>query len=176
MNAEEFILIPKNMYMQQRPMVQQILQNPNINATGKQLSILQRYAKPQQMDGMDQIHTAPVRQTVKEMVMGSLLTFNEGQKKRSSHIYDKLTENEHLSIDNNGHIEIDAVTSGLLMSTFLYDIQQPTKRLQPIHEDILNHLGIPDHVVANKEAKTIISSWVPFSPSKPRRGTSVILK
>ena len=173
MNAEEFVLIPKNMYMQQRPMVQQILQTPNSNATGKQLSLLQRYAKPRQMEDTG-IYAPPVRTTLKETVMDSLLSLTEGQKKKSSHVYDKLTaETEHLSIDNNGYIEIDGVESGLLMSTFLYDLQQPTKHLHPIHEDILNHLGIPDHVVGNKSAKAIINSWVPFSPKQPRGKTVV---
>ena len=43
MNAEEFILIPKNQYMRDRPIVDQLINDPAIKAKSKQLSVLQRY-------------------------------------------------------------------------------------------------------------------------------------
>ncbi len=46
MSPEEFILIPRNMYYQQRPVVEQVLQNPAITETEKYLSVLQRFTTP----------------------------------------------------------------------------------------------------------------------------------
>lgn len=44
MLLEEFVLIPKKMYMEESPAVNQVLSNSQIQSKAKQLSLLQRYS------------------------------------------------------------------------------------------------------------------------------------
>lgn len=162
MSAEEFILIPKNMYVQQSPIVEQVLNNPQISSTGQQLSILQRF-RPSSSAPEPEI-SEPIQPTksMKETVIESLLPLSDIQSKRSSHIYDALLLNPKFSLDTNAQIEIGSKPTGLRIGSFLFNIQQPKKILDPTHKLILKELRLEEYLVANKAAKIISNKWVSF--------------
>ena len=87
----------------------------------------------------------------------------DSQKKKSVHIYDKLEAHGRLSLDNDGRIEIDNTPTGVLMSSFLYDVQQPFKKLDSGFEIVLRELFVPELGMANKIAKAIAQDgWEKF--------------
>jgi len=170
MSAVEFVLIPKEMYLPQRPVVEQILYNPNISATGKQLSILQRFKTQKKLPEEPEPIVVPAK-TLKETVFDSLVTLTDAQKRKSDLIYDSIETSPRLSLDNNGQIQIDNSPTGLFVGTFLYELQQPTKKLDKVYEPILKDIGIAEHLVANKFAKQIIvHEWIKFSTPTKRTG------
>ena len=48
--AEEFILVPKKLYLKDQPLTEQILENPQIKHKSSQLSIVNR-VRPKDYDG-----------------------------------------------------------------------------------------------------------------------------
>ena len=123
MSAEEFILVPRSMYIQDRPVVEQVLHNPLIASREKQLSLLQRYDTHRyETPPPEPEHVPPPPKTAKEKVFDSLVALKETAKKKSSFIYDRLEASHRLSLDNDGFIQVDNVTTGLPMSTFLHTL------------------------------------------------------
>ena len=173
MNAEEFILIPKNMYMQQRPVVEQILNDPQISSAGKQLSLLQRYQKPMEIDPTENQRNVTLKspKSMREKVIESLGYLNESQKKKSNLIYDAIISNTRLSLDNDAQIEIDGVPSGLRIGSFLSDVQHSTKNLNNAHRLILEELRLEDHLLANRNAKNIANEWLTIATPAKQRGS-----
>jgi hypothetical protein len=173
MSAEEFVLIPKNRYIQERPIVEQVLNNPLIGSKGQHLSALHRYDDIQKLEETPS-ESIPEKTTIKEKVFNSLVTITDAQKKKSSIIYDRLIASKRLSLDINGLIEIDHIATGLPMSTFLHSLQQATKSLKDIYKNILPLVGIESELVPNKHAKEILEhEWIQFTktpePKTPRR-------
>jgi hypothetical protein len=159
MSAEEFILIPRSVFIQERPIVEQVLHNPHVGSKGKQLTLLQRYDTPK-FESVPEPEYVP---SLKERVFDSFVTFTDAQKKKSNFIYDRLEGSYRLSLDNEGIILIDNAPTGLSINTFLHALHQPKKRLEKLYQIILPQLGIQSHLVANKGAKTILEDvWIEF--------------
>lgn len=159
MNAEEFILIPKQMYLKQRPLTEQIIQNPQIKEKGMQLSMLQRLQHPNKTLPDHLLDETITSENVKETVFDQLKTLKAAQLTRSEYIFETLIKNSRVSIDNNGGILIDGTSTGVNASTFLYNLQQPTKNIEiPLYTNIITQLNIPEHLVPNTNAKKIIQT------------------
>lgn len=164
MSAEEFVLIPKNMYVQQSPIVEQVLNNSQVSSIGKQLSALQRFQPPNVASDTDPFkeEIQPTK-TLKENVLDSLVQLTNTQIKKCSHIYDALVLNPKISLDNNGQITIDSKPTGLRIGTFLFNLQQTSKVLDSTHKLILSELRLEEYLVANKSAKDISTKWFTFT-------------
>jgi len=153
MNAEEFILIPKKLYLKDRPLTEQVLQNPSIQEKGMQLSMLQRFQPTKQHVVQELSSTKQIR----EIVFDQLQTLNDQQLKKSEYIFSSIEKNGPVSIDNGGNILIDDSNTGLSASTFLYNLQQTNKVIDTtLYTTLIKHLRIPEHFVANTHAKKII--------------------
>lgn len=158
MNAEEFILIPKRMYLKDRPLAEQILENPKIQQKGMQLSMLQR-TEPARNEPDELVKNQ--LSTVKDTVFEQLSMLTEPQKKRSEYIFDEIEKSVRISIDNSGNLTIDGAPLKLTASTFLYNLQQNRKNFDiPLYTSVLEHLSLPEHVVPNTFGKQIISGDV----------------
>ena len=100
-----------------------------------------------------------------------LVGLTPSQKQRSEIILNEIQDNERFSIDHSGIINIDDVSTGVAASSFLYNIQQPRKRLVKIYEVILHNLApLAEHLVSNTYAKEIVqkgAQWGEFEGEYP---------
>ena len=91
--------------------------------------------------------------------MIELEVLNENQIKRSKIILDLINQSETVAIESNDVLHVKKETLGIKASTFLYNLQQPTKKI-----DIENYsknlfaLNISPHLVANTHAKQILEA------------------
>ena len=97
---------------------------------------------------------------------------NENQIKRSKIILDLINQSETVTVESNDVLHVNKETLGIKASTFLYNLQQPTKK----YSKILIALNISPHLVANTHAKQILEnsseSEHEFYPSREKPGSS----
>lgn len=165
MIAEEFILVPKTTYFKDRPITEQILDNPLVKQKAQQISFLQRLGSEKLVEAEE-----PVVLSEKDRVFAQLKTLNLPQTKRAEVIYDAIREHDRLGIDGTGYLTLDGKQLKLAASTFLYNLQQNRKKLDhAYYKDLLRLLNIPEHFVANTNAKEIIRQERPTITSKRRK-------
>ena len=84
---------------------------------------------------------------------------NKNQIKRSKIILDLITQSETVTIESNDVIQVNKQTLGNKASTLLYNLQQPTKKIDIAkYSKILIALNISPHLVANTYAKQILEA------------------
>ena len=94
-----------------------------------------------------------------DSVMIQLEFVNKNQIKRSKIILDLTTQSETVTIESNDVIHFNKETLGLKASIFLYNLQQPTKKIDIEKcSKILIALNISPHLVANTYAKQILEA------------------
>lgn len=159
MSAEEFVLIPKRQYIKDRPIPEQILHDPSLKKKAVQLTMLQRERPLLQIQSTEENEEAiTTEKTVRDMVFHNLSSLQTpGQIRKSELILDQILNSDRLEIDTNGQLTLDGTKIGVETSTFLYDIQQPTKKIDTAaYTSVLNQLSLPSHLVGNKYAKVIV--------------------
>ena len=188
MTAEEFILIPKHLY------VARVLHDNNIKHKNAQLSYPNRLRsqlppqtskttatketftekiEPQQeqLKLLTDNEEVPVerdkdeilkekhnRQT--ESVLGQLQVLEDKKFVRAKTVLEIIENSERITINrDNVVIYVDKVPTGLKAAIFLYDIQQPTKKLHnPAFINILTALNLNENLVINRNAKHAVQS------------------
>lgn len=172
MNAAEFVLVPKEKYLNDKPLMEQISENPKVQSKAKSMSILQRYhqtnEKPRIPNDDDeersQTHAnrssgegeldMPVRKTI----FDQLSMLKDVQLKKSAMIFEKIVNNPTVSVDNDGIILINNNSTGLEAATFLYNLQQSNKNIdEEIYKIVIELLQLPEHIVSNRHARQIIT-------------------
>ena len=102
-------------------------------------------------------------------IMIELEVMNKNQIKRSKIILDLINQSETVTIESNDVLHVNKETPGIKASTFLYNLQQPTKKIEK-YSKILFALDISPHLVANTHAKQILEasseSEQEFCPSR----------
>lgn len=151
MSVEEFVLIPKNTYARQRPLVEQVLENPDIRSKANQLHFLSRFTKHEENSENEPF----VPLVIKQKTMKELTSFSPSQLTKASLIYDRLVADTDYSVDNSGFIVFKNNPLSINTSTWLHNIQQPRKVLTADELQIVKHLKLPEHLVANTFAKRI---------------------
>ena len=160
MAAEEFILIPRSMYLREQPEVTQILQDPNIGH--KPLQLQRDQSRTARNDEKTQpevsANTTEVQEQLKEdKILDELKTLPAAKLKRVKSILDKIKLSKTVSVDENENLTMNGVQIELGVAEFLYNLQQPTKKLDTsLYETILTELKIGSHLLLNKYAKQII--------------------
>ena len=158
MHSEEFILIPKRMFASHQPVKKEVLDNPLYKQKAAQLSLLQRnqsnsMEKPEKavepVEAADKmIETAeeektepmsedseiePVVKKQKSKDFDSILLeldfMNKNQIKRSKIILDLINQSETVTVESNDVLHVNKERLGIKASTFLYNLQQPTKKI-----------------------------------------------
>ena len=94
-----------------------------------------------------------------DTILLELEFMNKNQIKRSKIILDLITQSETVTIESNDVIHVNKKTLGIKASTFLYNPQQPTKKIDfAKYSKILFALNISPHLVANTHAKQIMEA------------------
>ena len=194
MTAEEFILIPKHLYVKEQPHAARVLHDNNIKHKNAQLSYLNRLrpqlppqtskttatketftdnVEPQQeqLKLLTDDEEVPVervkdeileekhnRQT--ESILGQLQVLEDKKFVRAKTVLEIIENSERVTINrDNEVIYVDKVPTGLKATIFLYDIQQPTKKLHnPAFINILTALNLNENLVINRNAKHAVQS------------------
>ena len=208
MHTEEFILIPKRMFLSHQPVKNEILENPNYEQKAAQLSLFQRNQseKPQKeekpVETMSSVYenkeatkeetSEPVSEDSEiepilkkqkisqfESIISELEPIEKNKIKRSEILLEHIMQSDVISIGGNDVLHINKEPLGVKVSTFLYNLQQSTKKIDiKKYSKILTALDISPHLVANTYAKQILEnsseSEQEFYPSreKPRSSGS----
>ena len=84
---------------------------------------------------------------------------NKNQIKRSKIILDLINQSETVTVESNDVLHVNKERLGIKASTFLYNLQQPTKKIDiEKYSKILIALNISPHLVANTHAKQILEA------------------
>ena len=170
MHTEEFILIPKRMFASHQPVKKEVLDNPLYKQKAAQLSLLQRnqsnsMEKPEKALEEEKEKTelmsedSEIESVVKKQrksddfdsILLELEFMNKNQIKRSKIILDLIKQSETLTIESNDVIDVNKETLGIKASTFLYNLQQPTKKIDIAkYSKMLIALIISPHLVAER--------------------------
>ena len=170
MHAEEFVLIPKQMYTREQPHISQLLSNKDVHNPAKQISLLQRNkspsAPPASKQDTEQQTDASVddRSAIKESMEKSFLTDNtsairqgglndikilKGIKfERANKILEIIEESDSVSWDSSKRLLIRGSNMDVLAATFL-NLPQTTCKLSFERFSILALLDIGSHLTRN---------------------------
>ena len=92
-------------------------------------------------------------------IMIELEVMNKNQIKRSKIILDLINHSEKVTIESNDVLHVNKETLGIKASTFLYNLQQPTKKIDiEKYSKILIALNFSSHLVAKTQAKQILEA------------------
>ena len=163
--AEEFILIPKNQFMKEQPYSPQILNDPRVQHRGAQFSFLNRIRPNENTDKENQ-ETFDTRETIDPTelskvhavkILQNLNKLAPPKFARTEKIVNLIKESKNVVIDENENFIVDGTATGINVPIFLYDLQQPTKKLSnPDYFKILEALNIKEDLAINSNAKTAI--------------------
>lgn len=190
MHAEEFILIPKRLYTTSQPLVQQILENPNIKQKTTQLSLLQRQAddagrKPETQEKPEQLcasgNVEEIKPTtsedgnrensLRENILNSLSVLSKPKLQKTEKILDLILQSDQLTFDQKNNLMVDEKPTDTNIQQFLYNLQQPNKKIDKANYNlILSALDIKPNLIGNTYAKKL--SKVSGIRRKNRRGVS----
>ena len=201
MHAEEFVLIPKRIFVSKQPTRTEILDNPIYKQKAAQLSLLHRNnptdfeskeateqetnktnivnkrkritssvdLKSELDDGSESVQSffsddgviepsLKKRQSDFDSIMSEVELMEENKIQRAEIILNKILSSETVSIeDPSGFLHIEDKPMRVKVSTFLYNLQQPTKKIDlAVYTNILHELKIPPHLVSNTHAKKVL--------------------
>ena len=203
MHEEEFVLIPKRMFVSKQPTRTEILDNPINKQKAAQLSLLQRNnptdfeskeateqetnktnivnkrkrsrtinvdLKNELDDGSESVQSffsddgeiepsLKKRQSDFDSIMSEVELMRKKNKiQRAEIILNKILSSETVYIeDPSGFFHIEDKPMRVKVSTFLYNLQQPTKKIDlALYTNILHALKIPPHLVSNTHAKKVL--------------------
>ena len=158
------MLIPKKSFMKDEPFTSQILSDPKIKDKPLQLSLLQRSQTPQKVDVVSTENEPAEEETIKTglnaRIIQELGTLKEGQLRKSKIILDKFNESPNIGYDEKQNITIDGNSTSTPIASFLYNLQQPTKKLDvKFYSSVLTRLNVGSHLIPNKYAKEIVENF-----------------
>ena len=205
MHTEEFILIPKRMFITKQPQKSEIIENPQYKNKAIQLSLMQRNKLREDIGKTDRvIQTDPTNierdvDKADRVVQTDPTIFNEEEKmeassddsemdpivtkkptvesfesimknvklkeahkvKRAEIVLDFILQSNQITIGEESQlIYIDNKPTDVQVSSFLYDLQQPTKKIdQEAYSRILLVLRLEPDLVSNTYAKQILESY-----------------
>ena len=204
MHTEEFILIPKRMFITKQPQMSEIIENPQYKNKAIQLSLMQRNKLREDIGKTDRvIQTDPTnierdvdkadrvvqtdptkfehekmeassddsemdpivtkKPTVEsfESIMKNVKLKEAHKVKRAEKVLDFILQSNQITIGEESQlIYIDNKTTDVQVSSFLYDLQQPTKKIdQEAYSRILIVLRLEPDLVSNNYAKQILESY-----------------
>ena len=168
MNTQEFVLIPKSFYTQQKHSTLQVLRDPEVEQKAKSLTLLQRnntFPDPSTVEKKEK--------TSKEKILKSLDMLTAAQKQRTRETLNKIESSETIDFDETGDITVNKISTKISLSTFLYNLQQPNKNLtDPSYSIILKELMVNPNLVPNRNAKNILNPSTTRKRAEPTRDES----
>ena len=181
--AEEFILIPKKVYMKTQPYQTRVLQNPDIKHKSAQLSIINRMRPKEHIEAQfnDKLSEQDCGVDVDEnrlkhskrradQVLKTSFLLPHSKYLKCDYIVDLIKKSNRVLIGEGENLLIDNSPTDINAFTFLYNLQQPTKKIDtPDYFELLKVLQIKEEQVVNSNAKTSIRKSSPESATKRKK-------
>ena len=90
-----------------------------------------------------------------------------GKVQRAPQIFGKISNKEHISINNiYGRICLNDTDTGLAVLDFFSDIQKPAKKIDDVSLDLVRRLRLPEYPLANTFAKKKLASEMKSSSNQ----------
>ena len=158
--AEEFILVPKKVYMKSHPYQTQVLEDPDVKHKSAQLSIIIRMRSkehseariieklPGEDSDVNVVDENRAENSNKRAVqvlktLSSLLRNSKNLK--CENIVDLIIKSNRVSIGEDENLLIDNSPTDINAFAFLYNLQQPTKKIDsPDYFELLKVLQIKE--------------------------------
>lgn len=154
MTAEEFVLVPKEKYLTNSDSRTKIIQNSSNTASkALNLSLLQRI--PKTVTKLDENDGQP-KTNKNQTILSQLKIMPKPKSDRAQEIYNKIMQSNSISISDDNTILVDNQGTDIDLIQFLYDLQQPTKKIGK-YRDIIERLNVSPSLVMNNEAKRILA-------------------
>ena len=101
-------------------------------------------------------------------IISEVELMEENKIQRAEIILNKILSSETVSIeDPSGFLHIEDKPMRVKVSTFLYNLQQPTKKIDlAVYTNILHDLKIPPHLVSNTDAKKVLNEFTAMRRKK----------
>ena len=98
------------------------------------------------------------RQSDFDSIMSEVELMEENKIQRAEIIFNKIFSSETVFIeDPRGFLHIEDKPMRVKVSSFLYNLQQPTKKIDlAVYTNLLHELKIPPHLVSNTHAKKVL--------------------
>lgn len=166
--AEEFVLVPKQEFLKEQPLVSQITENESsFSQPSKFLSLLQRQQSNNMVENDDEddqnkrnISEQLNQKNVEEKILGSLKILEGSKLNRAKKLYDMIIKSApNVRIDSDGKIVVNEISTTVDAINFLYNMQQPTKKIdEDKYKTILKAIGVDKTLLLNKQAKQIVAA------------------
>ena len=164
MTSHEFILVPKENYINHQPKSLEILDDATINEKAKILTLLQRQQPPKDPKENKTQSTSssePERDIIEKRVLKSLSMMKPWQIEKSKLILRKIYDSPDVSINEDGFLTVDDKPTSLEATNFLFKLQQPKTGLHdPDYRKVLSKLELSPQLVPNSDAKKILQPSV----------------
>lgn len=169
-DAEEFILIPKSMYIKDQPVVSQVLDDPQMKNLSAQFSLLNRYrgggggetpskeSKSSQQIETDYNYNNKLEKNQYDEIIRQISFLESGKLSRAKIILNAINQSPRLQVNEQQRFMLDGQPTGVSVAEFLYNTQQPTKKLTSDYPKILSALNIGQHLVINTNAKRYLGT------------------
>ena len=163
--AAGFILIPKNQFMKEQPYSSQNLNDPRVQNRGAQFSFLNRMQpientdkeNPGILDTRETTDPTELSKVHADKTLQNLNMLAPAKFTRTEKIVNLFKVSKKIVIDKNENFIVDGTATGRIVPIFLYDLQQPTKKLNNAdYFKILEPLNIKEDLVINSNDKIAI--------------------
>ena len=163
--ALEFILVPKKQYLQKEPLAAQVLNDPENKHPSAHLSYLHRFrSSPEDSES----RTNPTTEETKtnknqtESILKQIEILDPNKFKRANGLLTPIEKSDRIKITENDFIQIDDNTTNVKVSEFLFNLQQPTKKINTgIYGPILKAINATEDLVINSQGKKLLEKNLP---------------
>ena len=163
--ALEFILVPKKQYLQKEPLAAQVLNDPENKHPSAHLSYLHRFrSSPEDSES----RTNPTTEETKtnknqtESILKQIEILDPNKFKRANGLLTLIEKSDRIKITENDFIQIDDNTTNVKVSEFLFNLQQPTKKINTgIYGPIIKAINATEDLVINSQGKKLLEKNLP---------------
>ena len=157
MAAEEFVLIPRTVYIREQPEIVQILEDPNVKNKATHISMLQRDSNSKPQEEQNNFLELEQSSNILEKILSELKSLPKIKLQRAETILKKILASNKFTLDKNLNLVFNGTATNIPAASFLYNLSQPTKVINKVvYSQLISELNLGNHLVLNKHARDII--------------------
>ena len=160
--ALEFILVPKKQYLQKEPLAAQVLNDPENKHPSAHLSYIHRFRSgPEDAESRKNPTTEETKtnKNQAESILKQIEILDPNKFKRANGLLTLIEKSDRIKITENDFIQIDDNTTNVKVSEFLFNLQQPTKKINTgIYGPILKAINATEDLVINSQGKKLLEN------------------
>ena len=126
MTAEEFVLIPRTVYIREQPEIVQILEDPNVKNKATHISMLQRDSNSKPQEEQNNFLELEQSSNILEKILSELKSLPKIKLQRAETILKKILASNKFTLDKNLNLEFNRTSTKIPAASFLNNLLQPT--------------------------------------------------